>query len=181
MRLGGALAIGVMAAATIAPAAHAARTPRILYASDWSGPTEIFAAGNGIVLRRRGRERVLASVTPSSFAWAPDGRRLAFGTQAAISLVPTAGGRARPVYRLHSTQPLPPRPLELSFSSNGRYLAFAFGTELRILTMRTRHARTLRVQGHDLGWSPDGHRLLYVQGGEDSNGIPVADTDGTYV
>ena len=37
------LAIGV-GATVLAPAAHAARAPRILYAGDWAGPMQIFAA-----------------------------------------------------------------------------------------------------------------------------------------
>jgi len=44
VRFGGAFAIGVLVAATLAPPAHAAPAPRIVYASDWTGPTEIFAA-----------------------------------------------------------------------------------------------------------------------------------------
>ena len=44
MRLGSALATGVIVAALLAPAARAAPSPRILFASDWTGPTEIFAA-----------------------------------------------------------------------------------------------------------------------------------------
>jgi WD40 repeat protein len=145
----------------------------------WSpdGRTLAFVAGDGIVLRRRGRERVLVPATPPSFAWSPDGRRIAYGTQEGIFFVATASGRTRLVYRLDSTQPLPPTPLELSFSPNGRFLAFTFGAEIRILSVRTMHARALRVQGHDLAWSPDGGRLLYVQGGESSDGDAIATGD----
>jgi hypothetical protein len=300
VRLGGALAIGVLVAATLAPGAHAAPAPRIVYASDWTGPTEILAAdpsgrspvgqvtfdrpaapcywaaacgftkplpspdgrwlayrtggvewvpatlwlaradgagaraigtaedaawapdsrrlaysaadgvrvltttgadrvvdprvasqlhwspdgktlalvrNEGIVLRRRGHERVLVPATPSSFAWAPDGRRIAYGTQKGVFLVSVASGRARLVYRVRQTQPFPTAPLELTFSRDGRFLAFAFGAEIRILTLRTLHARTLRVQGHDLGWSPEDRLLLYVQGSESSNGDAIATGD----
>ena len=300
MRLGGVLAIGVTVAATLVPGAHAARAPRILYASDWLGPTEILAAdpsgrapvgqvtferpaapcfwaaacgftkplpspdgrwlayrsggvewvpatlwlasgdgtgaraigtaddaawapdsrrlaysagdgvhvlttsgtdrivdpraasqlhwspdgktlalvrGSGIVLRRRGHERLLTPVTPSSFVWAPDGRRIAYGTQKGVFLVSVASGRARLVYRAEQRQPFPKAPLELTFSRGGRFLAFTFGSQIRILTMRSLHVRTLRVQGHDLGWSPDGRRLLYVQGGESSKADAIATGD----
>jgi dipeptidyl aminopeptidase/acylaminoacyl peptidase len=145
----------------------------------WSpdGKTLAFVAPGGIVLRHRGRERVLVPVTPSSLAWSPDGRRIAYGTYEEIFLVSAANGRAGLVYRVEKTQPFPSAPLELSFSPNGRLLSFTFGAEIRILTVATMHARTLRAQGHDLAWSPDGRRLLYVQGGESSDGDAITTGD----
>ena len=131
----------------------------------------------GIVLRRRGHERVLVPAKPSSFAWAPDGRRIAYGTQKGVFLVSIANRRTRLVYRVDQAQPFPKTPLELTFSRDGRFLAFAVGAGIRILTMRTLHVRTLRVQGHDLAWSPNDRRLLYVQGSESSNGDAIVTGD----
>jgi WD40-like Beta Propeller Repeat len=153
--------------------------PRSVGTLRWSpdGKTLAFVAGSGIVLRRGGRERVLVSATPSSFAWSPDGRRIAYGTQDGIFVAGVASGRTRLVYRPEDGVFFQPWRLELAFSSNGRFLAFAFGGEIRILVMRTLRTRTLRAQGHDLAWSPDGRSLLYVQGSESSNGDAISTGD----
>src|SRR5438874_11778832 len=74
------------AAAALAPAAHAASTPRILYAGDWTGSMQIFAADpSGRVPVRQ----VTFGRPTGSCYWAaacgftsplpsPDGRRLAY-------------------------------------------------------------------------------------------------------
>ena len=153
--------------------------PRSAVQLHWSrdGKTLAFVGAGGLSLLRGGHARVLVSATPSSFAWAPDGRRIAYGTPEGIYFVGTATGRTRLVYRAQATPPLPPTPLELTFAPNGRRLAFVLGAEIRILDMRTLRARTLRMEGHDLAWSPDGRSLLYVEGAESSNADAITTGD----
>src|SRR2546428_6714455 len=103
----------VLLAAWLVPAAHAARAPlRILYASDWNGPTQIFA------LDPTGRAP-LAQITfdrPEPCHWtaacgftdplpSPDGRRLAFHSGGAFS-----GGRTLWLARADRTRAPPLRP-----------------------------------------------------------------------
>ena len=153
--------------------------PRSAFQLHWSpdGKTLAFVTAGGLTLLRGSHERVLVSSTPPSFAWSPDGRRIAYGMPEGIYFVGTASGRTRLVYRVQATGPLPPTPLELAFAPNGRRLAFTVGAEIRILDTRTLRARTLRLQGHDLAWSPDGWSLLYVEGAESSNADAITTGD----
>ena len=43
--------------------------------------------------------------------------------------------------------------------------------------MRTSRVRALVAAGHDIAWSPDGRKLLYVQGGESSNSDAISTGD----
>jgi WD40 repeat protein len=145
----------------------------------WSadGKTLAFVAGSGLTLRRGGRERVLVSLTPTSFAWSSDGRRIAYGTQEGIFLVGVTSGRARLIYRLQEADHFQFWRLELAFAPTGRLLAFTFGGEIRTLAMRTLRVRRLRAAGHDIAWSPNGRSLLYIQGGESTNGDAITTGD----
>jgi hypothetical protein len=141
----------------------------------WSpdGRTLAFVAGGGLVLRRDGRERVLVPVSPVTFAWSPDGRRIAYGINSEIDLVDVATGRSRRVFGAKPDEYLPFWNLELAFAPNGRTLAFSLGT-IRMLNMRTLAVRTTRAGGNGISWSPDGRTLLYVQGGESTNGDAIS-------
>ena len=142
----------------------------------WSpdGKTIAFVA-RGLTLLRGGHERVLVSVSPTSFAWAPDGRHVAYATQKGIFIVDTTRGRTRLVYPPPDNLVLLSQ-LELAFSPGGRLLAFTLGT-IHILDLRTSRVRALVAAGHDIAWSPDGRKLLYVQGGESSNSDAISTGD----
>jgi len=58
---------------------------------------------------------------------------------------------------------------ELAFSPNGRLLAYNLDGSPGVLDTHGWRARTFRVSGHGLSWSPDGHSLLLVQGCSDAN------------
>jgi len=146
----------------------------------WSpdGKTLAFVTGTEVVLLRRGHERVLVHTSATPIAWAPDGRRIAYGTSDGIYLISSEGGHPRLVYQPTQTDLFGLYGLELAFSPNGRYLAFAYGGFIRLLDMRTRQVRLLTATGgHVLDWSPDSRSLLYVQGGEDPEGDEISTGD----
>jgi len=146
----------------------------------WSpdGKTLAFVTGTEVVLLRRGHERVLVHASATSIAWSPDGRRIAYGTSNGIYLISSAGGRPRLAYQPTQTDLYGLYGLELAFSPNGRYLAFAYGSFIRLLEMPTLKVRLLTsAGGSDLDWAPDSHSLLYVQGGEDSEGDEISTGD----
>jgi hypothetical protein len=141
------------------------------------GSTLAFDGVRGLTLLRGGHERVLTQDEPMSFSWATDGRRIAYGTQKGIFLVSTASGRAWLVYRAPDDLSLPWLGLELALAPDGRLLAFAVGGNIRMLDTRTLRVRLLRTGGHGIAWSPDGRRLLVVQGGESSDGASITTGD----
>jgi WD40-like Beta Propeller Repeat len=122
-------------------------------------------------------EHVLVSDEPSAFAWSPDGRRIAYGTNSGISFIPAAGGRARLVYPWPKDVSTYSFRQELAFSPAGSVLAFAIGGTLGFLDMRTLHVRIVHATGHDITWSPDGRSVLLVQGGEDPDGFSISTGD----
>jgi Tol biopolymer transport system component len=163
----------------------------------WSpdGRTLAFVAGGfndvrALVLLRDGHERVFIGGSLGPFAWAPDGRRIAYWDQSGLWIASTVTHQARQVYRLKS-YPSELFKLELAFSPNGRLLAFTpkFSNEydegngevatkvISLLDLRTLRVRALRAAGHDLAWAPDGSSLLYVQGGENYNGVAITTGD----
>src|SRR5207248_3168180 len=177
--------------AVLAPAAHAAAAaqPRILYAGDWTGSMQIFAAdpsgkaplGQVTFDRPAGPCYSAAACGFARPLPSPDGRRLAYwspgvGYQPQTLWLARADGTGA-----HATQKgifiadttrgrtrlvYPPpdnlvllSQLELAFSPAGRLLAFTLGT-IHILVLRTSRVRALVAAGHDIAWSPDGRRLL---------------------
>jgi hypothetical protein len=146
----------------------------------WSpdGGALAMLCGGELVVLRGGRARTLARDVLSSLAWSPDGRSIAYGTPQGISELPARGGRARTLWpapsglnRVFLAQ------LELAFAPDGRTLAFAAGTVIRMLDTRTLGVRPTRAAGHDLDWAPDGSRLLFVQGSESGDGSSITTGD----
>jgi hypothetical protein len=149
------------------------------YSVRWSpdGRTLAIAAGwRGLVLLRAGRARVLLPETPSSFDWAPDGKRIAYATRTEILQVTVTSGRTKRLCPLPNTPILIAGP-QLAYAPDGRLLAYTGGGPIGLLDTTTRRLRTLPVAGHDLGWSPDGRSLLYVQGREDPSGDSITTGD----
>jgi Tol biopolymer transport system component len=66
--------------------------------------------------------------------------------------------------------------LELAFSPDGRYLAFALG-QVEILDTRTARVRPTRASGRDIAWAPDGSRLLFLPVGLSDNGDSASTGD----
>ena len=127
------------------------------------GRTLAFVDSSGVALLRGGRERMLVAAPVWTLAWSPNGRRIAFSTGKGIFFVSAGGGRARLVsQRRQEDQSV--RPPELAFTPSGRLLAFTLGGPIRLADTRTFRVRTLAATGHDLAWSTDGRRLLYVEG-----------------
>jgi Tol biopolymer transport system component len=131
--MGRRLVVAVLVAAWLAPASFAASVPRIVYAADWSGPTEIFAIDpNGrapIGQLTSGKPAARCSGFPSACGYgmplpSPDGRRILF----------RAAGI--PSYNLNGTP---------------GWVAAADGTGVRELGPMSWPA-----------WSPDSTRIAYV-------------------
>ena len=141
------------------------------------GRALVFDGVRGLTLLHGGHEHVLVSDEPSAFSLSPDGKRIAYGTSQGIFFVPTAGGRARLVYRWPATRSPYWWRQELAFSPAGRLLAFMLGDTLGFLDTRTLHVRTVLDGGHDIAWSPDARSLLLVQGGESSDGDSITTGD----
>jgi WD40 repeat protein len=108
-----------------------------------------------------------------------DGRAFAFATREGIFVGRATGGSPRLAYRFGQSDlsPSPPEPFELSFSPNGRLLAATLANALAILDLGRKSVRVVADSAHGLAWSPDGRRLLYVQGHEprDADSIATAD------
>lgn len=152
--------------------------------ADW------FAGRNNIwVMRANGRER--RSLLPRAFdrkagpvlssaEWAPDGKRIAFSataTQQKRTGIYVMNADGSGIRRLWS-QPgqgslLGPAVNSISWSPNGRQLAFNLGVHyprLFVLDVRTRRARLVYKSpvGHPDGqlpgidWSPDGRNLVFT-------------------
>jgi WD40-like Beta Propeller Repeat len=147
--------------------------PRFLRFSP-DGRSLAYVGVAGLTVLRGGRKLVLApppsapknGVQVLADAWEPDGRRIAYATTFGVFLVPAAGGKAVRVHRFSRKDmvPFPPFAFELAFAPDGRHLAVTISGAIRILDLRTRRAVTIEGTAHDLAWSPDGKRLLYVQG-----------------
>jgi len=151
----------------------------------WSpdGNTLAFADKRGLVLLRRGHERVLEAGQPESLAWAPDGRTIGYTTSTGISIVAVTRGSERTVHRFAVKPPecWPASglgPTEVAFSPNGRLLAFVDpnGTP-GFLDTHTWRARTVRDSGHGISWAPDGRSVVFVQGCQDAAGESLTSGD----
>jgi hypothetical protein len=155
--------------AGVVPAAHAAtRTPRILYAGDWLGSMQIFAADPTGRARLR---QVTFAPPPAACSSAaacgytrplpsPDGRRLAYWTAGVAYLPQTLW-----LSRADGTdpQPLAKNATSAAWSPDSRRLAYSADDGIHVLG-----AAGDRIVGSGRGpvhWSPDGRTLAFVSGG----------------
>jgi hypothetical protein len=171
-RFAQAIAVTVLSVALhagLVPAAQAAaRAPRILYAGDWTGSMQIFAADPS------GRER-LGQVTfarppgacysPAACGFtrplpSPDGRLLAYWT-AGIAYMPQTlwlananGTGAQPIAKAASA----------SWAPDSRRLAYSAEDGIHILGTTGDRIVDPR-SGGTVRWSPDGKTLAFVAGG----------------
>jgi hypothetical protein len=163
-----ATAIAVVMTA-LAPAAHAAaRAPRILYAGDWTGSMQIFAADPSG--RARLGQVTFARPTDACYSPAacgftrplpsPDGRQLAYWT-AGVSYTPQTlwlaradGTGARPIAKAGSA----------AWSPDSRRLAYAAEDGIHVLGATGDRVVDPRAGG-TIRWSPDGRTLAFVAGG----------------
>src|SRR2546428_5087594 len=161
----------VLLAAWLVPAAHAARAPlRILYASDWNGPTQIFA------LDPTGRAP-LAQITfdrPEPCHWtaacgftdplpSPDGRRLAFHSGGAFS-----GGRTLWLARANGTGAQPLGHADAAaWAPDSQRLAWSAADGIHVLGATGGDRVVDRRPGAlGLAFSRDGRTLAFVSGNE---------------
>jgi hypothetical protein len=151
----------------------------------WSPDGSMLAFGDkrGLILLRRGHERVLEVEPPESLAWAPDGRTIGYTTSTGISIVLVRNGSQRTVHRFAVNPPecWPASglgPSEIAFSPNARLVAFVDpnGTP-GFLDTRTWRARTVRDSGHGISWAPDGRSVVFLQGCQDAAGDTLASGD----
>ena len=114
------------------------------------------------------RRVVVSGKWPS---WSPSGREIAYtNSDGGISIQPVAGGSPRTVV-LGSSSP----KHSISWSRDGKYLAFADGNRLTLNNLSTHVVKVVSVTGGDAVsisdsthvnvspiWTPDGRNILYI-------------------
>jgi Tol biopolymer transport system component len=160
------LLVVAVAAAWLAPAAHAA--PRIVYASDWNGPTQIFLSDPS----GRAPVRQVTFARPAPCRWAaacgftrprpsPDGRWLAYWTGGAnfepssLWLARANGTNARPLGVA----------ADATWSPDSRRFAYTTANGIHVRTMTGRDRIVDRHAAGRLRFSPDGKALAFMGGG----------------
>lgn len=173
------LVFALLLAVWLAPAAHAAQAPWILYTSDWSGALQVYAvdpSGHG----RPGQLTVAQSchrAPPCSFfdpLPSPDGRHVLFWSN--LSLTGGAGPHAGLyVARADGSD----RRLVGDFPCCGGVVwapdssRFAYGTS--VVSAEGKRVREFTILGSEPSWSPDWRQLAYVSG----TGLRVVRADGS--
>lgn len=183
-----------LAAFLVIPGARAQRVSelppglRVLYASDWTGTMEIFAAdpsgraavGELTFARPDARCFSAAACGFTRPQPSPDGRRLVYwstgsfpGEPSTLWLARADGTRARRIGRgsVAAWQP------------DSRLLAYASADGIHLLTMMGGDRIVARISARALGWSPDGKTLAITTGSRlslyrDGRVSPLVSLDG---
>src|SRR5262245_15532892 len=142
--------------------------PRILYASDWTGTMEIFAAdatGRAVGQLTFGRPAATCH-SPSACGFvrpqpSPDGRRLVYWStgsfpweQSTLWLANADGTRARKIGD----------GLVAAWRPDSRVLAYSAADGVHLLTVGGGNRIVVRSPARELGWSPDGKTLAFTRG-----------------
>jgi|GEM_PF-1757234 len=129
-----------------------------------------------VVVRRNGRERIVAHGLEVAPAWSPNGKLLAIYGLDAVEIVRSTGG----VVQAFSNVPslcsfLCPPPPVMAWSPDSRQLAFETQDGIELAALSPAGA-TLPVQGptQGLAWSPGGDALAFAA----PSGVRVATLDG---
>src|SRR5436190_21611491 len=167
-RFAPAIAVSVVAGVLYAGVGTAARTPRILYAGDWTGSMQIFAAdpSGHAPLRQVTFARPSGPCSsPAACGFtrplpSPDGRRLAYWT-AGVAYTPQTlwlsradGLDAKPIAHAGSA----------AWSPDSRRLAYSADDGIHVLGPTGDRIVDPR-SGSTVRWSPDGKTLAFVAGG----------------
>jgi Tol biopolymer transport system component len=181
-----ALAVGVVTAmggvGTHAPSAPKARPPRILYASDWSGSSEIYAVDPASGRRGQltfGRAPACVPANPCGYVRpipSPDGRRIVFGDHSIEGPLPgslfvaRADGRGRRRF----AQGVDLFYSDAVWSRDARRIAYAERDGLHVVNGDGIGARLVdRGQDSDAAWSPDSRSLAFVRRAAAANELVV--------
>ena len=135
---------------------------RIAFVSRRDGRSHIY------VMRVDGtgtRRLTNSAADDESPTWSPDGRRIAFTRDAVLYVVPSRGGKARPIGRAVGGDVLDP-----AWSPNGKLIAYDYrrpGYSIREIWVigvggkRARQVTRLREVSTRPTWSPDGRRIAF--------------------
>lgn len=165
--------LGVALGLWLAPPADASR---LVYASNWAGPSQIYsvdAAGRRAQLTFGVPESCLVRPTSCGYSdptASPDGRRVAFFEShsycdARLYVAEASGDNRRLVARTTACGSLP----AVVWAPKSRRFAYALGNAIYVVNADGRDSR-LVATGSQPGWSPDGRSLAYVTPG--SQGRP---------
>jgi Tol biopolymer transport system component len=175
MRLAAAVAVGILGVvfeAAGVPSAHAASTEtRILYAGDWTGPMQIFAADPS----GRSPVRQVTFVRPRGSCYSPtacgvtkplpspDGRRLAYWTKGPRDFegTPTLWLARADGSDSHAIGPA----FGAAWAPDSRRFAYAAADGLHVRTSAGRDRIVDRRQVGAVRYSPDGRTIAFLGGG----------------
>jgi Tol biopolymer transport system component len=129
-----------------------------------------------------GKRRLTTRAGDGDPTWSPDGRRIAYRSSSPTSfdlwVVPSAGGKPRPLLRTPQANELSP-----DWSPDGKRIAFdssrGHRIQIWVMTLASRVARpvTSGRESFSPDWSPNGRRIAFMTGGR----IATVDSGGRHL